>query len=244
MNRTTKNRRTSLITHATLVERPLEAIHYPIRLRIHDWWAGRRDGAIDLTGLATTVETELAHAGEHLTTDSSVWLRHNQHRRDERREHERLAHQARTLDIRIRQASVASDLEVAQVDLVEARQAINAIPELTESEQTNRGGAEQRASDEVVRARRHRERTRSRVIPAVHRFQALSDAIHLLRTDLNNLNAQVDVLELITATRQARITEFHDRRASIYRRAYLRALRRACRRNGGRLTRPRTPVTH
>lgn len=211
-------------SYTVLREKPARAIRYPLIRRVSDWWAGRRDGKLDLAGIAERGGP--ANIRGVLTPETSVWLAHNTHRERERHEHELLAHQARTVRLQIRREAVTADLDIARGEQAEARVALDAVPMLTDAELTRRGAAENTTPEAVVRARRAREHHTAVVAPVRRRLDAATGTVDRLTTERHDLDAHLTVLTEVTQTRKRRITEFHQRRADVYRRAYLRALLR------------------
>jgi hypothetical protein len=212
--------------YTVLRGRPVPALPYCLSMRVHDWWAGHRDGRIDLTGLEAA---DHASAAE-LTPQTSVWLSHNVHREQERHHQEELAHQARTILLHIRHDQVAADLETARTERDEAVALLADLPELTAQERARRGAAETRTPGAVIEDRRVREHRRDVVAPARSRVASAEARLTALTAELHDLASQLHALHEVTLTRQARISELHERRGAVYRRAYLRAHRRTHRR--------------
>ena len=213
--------------YSTLWAKPVKSLPYPLTLRVHDWIAGRRDGRVNLSGITGTPGYE---GGAELTPGSTVWLAHNEHREIERHHHEQLGHQARTVQLQIRRDTVIADLATAQEGLAEAKASYEALPAPNEAQLTQRGAAESRVPEQVVRARRAKEHQAAVIQPAQQRFAAAQQRLDSLTAELHQIAAQLDTLAEVTATRQVRITELHQRRNAVYRRAYLRAHQRALRR--------------
>lgn len=211
-------------TPAVLLRRPEVAIRYSLRHRVADWWAGRRDGRVDLASLtiAATGSGQPPTAAD-LTCDSTAWLRHNEHHRDERLAHEQLVHATWTLDLSIAHDRTTHDLESAITERKAAQTALDTIQPLTEDGLTRRGPAEASTPEDIIRARRAREHHRTTLAPARQRLAAADAAVQSLTAHVNHLTAQLDSLTRLTHTRQARISEHHNRRTATYQRAYLRA---------------------
>lgn len=219
-----KNAAPSPTAYRVLRGRPVRSLPYPLVLRIHDWWAGRRDGR---------VEAASAQNGTTATTlPSTAWLTHDQHREIERRTDEQLAHQARTVQLQMRYDTVVADLVTAEEQLAQTRKRVDDIQPLSEEDTTQRRATETHIAPDVVRLRRQREYHTTVVAPTHRQAADAQTAVTALTIELHDLTARLETLAEITATRQARIIELHERRRALYARAHARAQLRAQQRTG------------
>ncbi|TDX03236.1 hypothetical protein EV647_1469 [Kribbella sp. VKM Ac-2566] len=202
------------------VRKPEPSLPYRWPRRWLDAWAGKRDGRIDLAMPAADAADPATESGS-----GSAWLSNNLHTFANRDRREYLVAEASVAERR-------ACLEQAVVNIRESLDAVRragdrlrALPDPTEEELCRRGPAEGPDSDDVVAARRRLEHMRKRV-KLVAEVSSWTDRLAGYRRAFAELDAEVRTAFDNAAARSGWIRELHERRASVYRRGYLRALRR------------------
>ena len=197
----------------------------PLRYRLTDRWAdllaGRRDGRADaaVLGDAQYEDAEAPLCG-------GAWLSRNTHTFAERDHREFLAAQAAAAALVGQLRILTAAASQARVQTETARAGRAGMPaEPSADDVASRGPGEVHDTAEAVAARRraaHRRvlaQTDAAITAAEQQAHALAEQAELVRTDL-------DTLFQITRVRSERLRQYHQRRATTYRRAHRRAVNR------------------
>lgn len=197
---------------SVLLRRPDQPLRYQWWLRLVDVVGGRRDGRRRVAGDAE---------GQRLGRGSTTWLRHNNHRLEERVHWETARHDALALALHREDQALPGLIRDAKRERNAARAALATLPPQP-SEPTARRATEITTPVEVVRVRRVREYKASLLDPAQSRALAAEAELARLRAKRRDVRALLAALERVHTERTGRLTEFHQRRAHAYERAYLR----------------------
>lgn len=155
----------------------------------------------------------------------SAWLSNNLHTFANRDRREYLVAEANVAERRAGLEQAIADIRQSQDAVRRAAERLRTLPEPTDEELHRRGPAEGPDSDDVVEARRRLEHGRRRA-KLVAEVSSWTEQLAGHRRRFAALDAEVRTAFDNAVTRSSWIRELHERRAAVYRRGYLRALRR------------------
>jgi hypothetical protein len=201
---------------STLLRKPDRPMRYWWPIRWNDILNGRRDGRTHQGGPGPAREHRLSDEG-------TAWLRHNGHRLRERQQREELTYQALALPLQTRRDTLDADLTDAHTALHEAQTALDAIDDAPDQIRLQqRRATEATTAPEIVAMRRRREYHADVVAPAQARLDAARATVTTLQRELNQVQSTLDALQDVLTVRKAHLGEYHQRRATVYERSYLR----------------------
>lgn len=222
----TENTVPAILEHSHFVRDYTEPLPYPLLRRILD----RRDGIIDGLWDRRTNRSAWADTGEE-PENITMWIGQREAAFTEQADHELILLRAVEAQHQARLDALTRSLPHLEDNLAQAQQARDLIDD-EPSDVTSRGVAEQDDPENIIVARRTREHHQRVVAPAQARLDAARDRLDAAHQEIADIRSVIDAARDVAVARVRRLKDHCERRAGVYRRAWMRSWQKGSHHSG------------